>query len=79
MSDFLNHFSRLTVLVVGDVVLDEYVFGSAARMSREAPVPVLEFTGRRVIPGGAANPAANVARAGRPCRAGRRRRRRCRG
>ncbi|MBP8298121.1 MAG: D-glycero-beta-D-manno-heptose-7-phosphate kinase [Burkholderiales bacterium] len=64
MSDFLNHFSRLTVLVVGDVVLDEYVFGSAARMSREAPVPVLEFTGRRVIPGGAANPAANVAALG---------------
>lgn len=48
------------VLVVGDVVLDEYLTGNAARMSREAPVPVLEFTGRRLIPGGAANPAATI-------------------
>ncbi len=50
------------VLVVGDVILDEYLYGRAERMSREAPVPVLEFTSRDLIPGGAANPAANVAR-----------------
>lgn len=52
------------VLVVGDVFLDEYLYGRAERMSREAPIPVLEFTGRELIPGGAANPAANVARLG---------------
>lgn len=48
------------VLVLGDVVLDEYLIGRATRMSREAPVPVLEFETRRLIPGGAANPAANI-------------------
>ena len=48
------------VLVVGDVALDEYLTGKATRMSREAPVPVLEFESRRLIPGGAANPAANI-------------------
>lgn len=48
------------VLVIGDVILDEYLFGNATRMSREAPIPVLEFENRRLIPGGAANPAANI-------------------
>jgi rfaE bifunctional protein kinase chain/domain len=52
------------ILVVGDVILDEYVVGRATRMSREAPVPVLEFESRQMIPGGAANPAANIARLG---------------
>ena len=52
------------ILVVGDVILDEYLIGNATRMSREAPVPVLEFESRQLIPGGAANPAANIARLG---------------
>jgi D-glycero-beta-D-manno-heptose-7-phosphate kinase len=52
------------ILVVGDAILDEYVTGNATRMSREAPVPVLEFESREFIPGGAANPAANIAALG---------------
>ena len=48
------------VIVLGDVMLDEYVTGRATRLSREAPVPVLEFESRQWIPGGAANPAANI-------------------
>lgn len=52
------------VLVVGDVILDEYLTGRATRISREAPVPVLEYEARRLIAGGAANPAANIARLG---------------
>lgn len=52
------------VLVVGDVILDEYLIGKAVRMSREAPIPVLEFEQRQHIPGGAANPSANVAALG---------------
>ena len=52
------------VLVIGDVMLDEYLIGDATRMSREAPIPVLEFRERRLIPGGAANPAANIASLG---------------
>jgi len=50
------------VLVVGDLMLDEYLIGRATRLSREAPVPVLERTRRHVVPGGAANPAVNIAR-----------------
>ena len=57
----LTRLAGQPVLVVGDVILDEYLIGKAVRMSREAPVPVLEFEERRLIPGGAANPAANVA------------------
>jgi rfaE bifunctional protein kinase chain/domain len=48
------------ILVLGDVILDEYITGRAERMSREAPIPVLEFMSRRYIPGGAANPASNI-------------------
>jgi rfaE bifunctional protein kinase chain/domain len=48
------------ILVVGDVILDEYLIGRADRLSREAPIPVLEFERRDLIPGGAANPSANV-------------------
>jgi rfaE bifunctional protein kinase chain/domain len=48
------------VLVIGDVCLDEYVIGRPARLSREAPVPVLEFSRRMVVPGAAANPARNI-------------------
>ena len=49
-----------TVLVIGDVMLDEYIIGKPTRMSREAPVPVLELESRRYIAGGSANPAANI-------------------
>ncbi len=48
------------VLVIGDVILDEYITGRVMRMSREAPVPVLELESKRYIAGGAANPAANI-------------------
>lgn len=50
--------------MIGDVILDEYLTGTATRMSREAPIPVLEFESRHLIPGGAANPAANIAALG---------------
>lgn len=48
------------ILVIGDVFLDEYISGRATRLSREAPIPVLEFAGRRYVPGGAANPSNNI-------------------
>ena len=58
--DLIPLLADRRVLVVGDVILDEYLTGKATRMSREAPVPVLEFESRQLIPGGAANPAANI-------------------
>ncbi len=50
----------VNILVVGDVMLDEYVFGEATRISPEAPVPVVAVSGRRFLPGGAANVASNI-------------------
>ena len=61
LSNWLTRFPSQRVLVIGDVVLDEYVTGKASRLSREAPVPVLEYEKREFIAGGAANPAVNLA------------------
>ena len=59
------------ILVLGDLFLDEYITGQATRLSREAPIPVLEFAGRRYVPGGAANPSNNiVALGGMACQVG---------
>lgn len=55
------------VAVVGDVMLDRYELGSVKRISPEAPVPVVEWEGRRFAPGGAANVALNVAALGGSC------------
>jgi D-glycero-beta-D-manno-heptose-7-phosphate kinase len=48
------------VLVVGDMVLDEYLTGTIDRISREAPVPVLSVLAREYLAGSAGNPAANI-------------------
>ena len=57
-------FSSLRVLVAGDAMLDEYRFGDTARISPEAPVPVVRTRGSEQRPGGAANVACNVAALG---------------
>jgi D-beta-D-heptose 7-phosphate kinase/D-beta-D-heptose 1-phosphate adenosyltransferase len=54
-------FSKLRVLVAGDAMLDEYWFGDTARISPEAPVPVVRTRSAEQRPGGAANVALNVA------------------
>ncbi len=51
---------RAKVLILGDIMLDEYLFGSVSRISPEAPVPVVEITSSRRLLGGAANVAANT-------------------
>jgi D-beta-D-heptose 7-phosphate kinase/D-beta-D-heptose 1-phosphate adenosyltransferase len=63
-AEITSAFSGKTILVVGDVMLDEYVKGDVSRISPEAPVPVLEVRERELRPGGAANSAANVASLG---------------
>jgi D-beta-D-heptose 7-phosphate kinase/D-beta-D-heptose 1-phosphate adenosyltransferase len=60
----LERFATLQVLVVGDVMLDEYVTGDCVRLSPEAPVPVVEVGASRSTLGGAANTAANIASLG---------------
>lgn len=56
----IDEFKGCRVLVVGDVILDEYIWGKANRLSPEAPVPVLEVGKYDYIPGGAANVASNI-------------------
>ena len=53
-------FSKLKVLVIGDFMIDEYIFGSSKRMSPEAPVPVLIPEETQVLPGGAGNVVLNL-------------------
>jgi rfaE bifunctional protein kinase chain/domain len=60
----LPRLRGLNILVLGDLFLDEYIVGRATRLSREAPVPVLEFDRRFYVPGGAANPAHNISALG---------------
>ena len=51
---------KARVLVVGDVMLDQFIWGAVSRISPEAPVPVVEFSGESFMPGGAANVARNL-------------------
>jgi D-beta-D-heptose 7-phosphate kinase/D-beta-D-heptose 1-phosphate adenosyltransferase len=63
----IARFATLNVLVVGDVMLDRFIVGRVARMSPEAPVPVVQFQSEHVRLGGAANVANNInALGGRP-------------
>ncbi|MEJ0048624.1 MAG: PfkB family carbohydrate kinase [Rhodospirillales bacterium] len=56
----IEKLARASVLVVGDVMLDRYVFGTALRLSPEAPVPVLAVSRELALPGGAGNVVRNL-------------------
>ncbi len=60
----LKKFSRVNILVVGDLMLDRFVWGSVSRISPEAPVPVVEVTSESDMPGGSANVVNNICRLG---------------
>jgi D-beta-D-heptose 7-phosphate kinase/D-beta-D-heptose 1-phosphate adenosyltransferase len=57
----LENFSRVKILVVGDIMLDRYWWGSVKRISPEAPVPVVHLNETSLVAGGAANVAVNIA------------------
>lgn len=57
----LEKFSKLNILVIGDVILDRYWWGDVSRISPEAPVPVVRLKNTSLAAGGAANVAANIA------------------
>jgi D-beta-D-heptose 7-phosphate kinase/D-beta-D-heptose 1-phosphate adenosyltransferase len=59
-----DRWSAKRLLVVGDVMLDKYLWGEVGRISPEAPVPVVRATHQSQQPGGAANVAMNIARLG---------------
>jgi len=55
-----ERFKDLKVLVVGDIILDRYLWGTVDRISPEAPVPVVKLKTETLVPGGAANVAYNI-------------------
>jgi rfaE bifunctional protein kinase chain/domain len=58
--NIINRFEDLTVLIVGDIMIDSYLFGNTVRISPEAPVPIVEVTHKEHRMGGAANVALNI-------------------
>lgn len=60
LSNIIHRFSQANILVVGDLILDEFIWGSVERISPEAPVPVVWANKRTYMPGGAANVAGNI-------------------
>ena len=60
LREILARAAGKRILVIGDLMLDEFVWGKVGRISPEAPVPVVEVTGETFYPGGAANVARNL-------------------
>ena len=63
----VKKFKNSNVLVVGDVMVDRYIMGDVSRISPEAPVPIVLQENEKLIPGGAANVAMNIASFGAHC------------
>jgi D-beta-D-heptose 7-phosphate kinase/D-beta-D-heptose 1-phosphate adenosyltransferase len=64
MKDLLNKISKLRVLVIGDIMLDHYIIGDVARISPEAPVPIVAVECDKYTLGAAANVAFNLSKLG---------------
>lgn len=58
--NIISKFNKTRILVIGDLILDQYIFGAVDRVSPEAPVPVVWANKRTYVPGGAANVANNI-------------------
>ena len=63
-SELLEKFLNVRIMAVGDIYLDENVFGAVTEVSLEAPIPVFEVRERRHNPGAAGNAACNAGRPG---------------
>jgi rfaE bifunctional protein kinase chain/domain len=62
--ELIDRFTQPRVVVFGDLIADEFVYGRVARVSREAPVLILEYDSTEMLPGGAGNAAHNAAALG---------------
>ncbi len=60
----IERFAGVRVAVFGDLLVDEFIYGQISRVSREAPVLILEYDSTEIVPGGAGNAANNVAALG---------------
>ncbi|HEX8948664.1 MAG TPA: D-glycero-beta-D-manno-heptose-7-phosphate kinase [Dissulfurispiraceae bacterium] len=59
-AEIVRHFKGKRVLIIGDLILDRYIFGKVSRISPEAPVPVVEVVNESFLLGGATNVANNI-------------------
>lgn len=64
LESIVRRFNEARIVVIGDVIADEFVDGEITRVSREAPVMILRYESTRTVPGGAGNAACNVAALG---------------
>jgi rfaE bifunctional protein kinase chain/domain len=62
--EIIEGFGGVRIAVFGDLLVDEFIYGEIARVSREAPVLILNYDSTEIVPGGAGNAAANVAALG---------------
>ncbi len=69
LAELVDAFPQQTIVVLGDFVADEFVFGEISRVSREAPVLILQHRETQCVPGGGANAANNLADLGARVRA----------
>lgn len=60
LKEVVSSFGRVRVLVVGDLILDEFIWGQVSRISPEAPIPVVWVKSESLVPGGACNVANNI-------------------
>lgn len=60
LKSIISKFSKVKILIIGDLILDEYIYGNVERISPEAPVPVVWASERKFLPGGASNVATNI-------------------
>src|SRR5437870_8523506 len=64
LAEIVNSFSNKRIVVIGDVIADQFIYGEISRVSREAPVFILRHEHTETTPGGAGNCAANLAALG---------------
>ena len=61
MIKIIDGFKDKKIAVIGDLILDKYIFGKVERISPEAPIPIVTVKSEKFVPGGAANVASNIA------------------
>ncbi len=64
LAQFVKRFKEAKIFVLGDLMVDRYIYGKVSRISPEAPVPVVDVNKETIVPGGAGNVANNIASLG---------------
>lgn len=62
--DIIDKFEKIKIGVIGDLMLDQFTWGNAERLSPEAPIPIVFAESETIVPGGAGNTASNIAALG---------------